>query len=239
MDERGRLPGATALATGRPSSTARDEKSVSWLLRKNPPTARPEPNSDSTDVVIDATSPAASTTTKWLVPATSTVASAPKRDTAASCSGSPATGGAPARSRSVARGSRCSGDRAALRRAPRRTPDRRYSGRDPRTSGGSLRRTGTTPAGQPARASRCRSARGSRAAAAAPRRSTAAVARTPRTRGRDGTAGRTSVGGRPRSLRARACPARLCVGPRNDLVRDRWLEQGAWPRSASWRRVAA
>ncbi len=64
MDERGRLPGATAFATGRPSSTGRNEKSVSWLFRKNPPTARPEPNSDSTVVVIETTSPPASTTTK-------------------------------------------------------------------------------------------------------------------------------------------------------------------------------
>ena len=65
IDERGRLPGATAFATGRPeASTGRNEKSVSWLLRKKPPTARPEPNSDSTDVVIETTSPSASTTTK-------------------------------------------------------------------------------------------------------------------------------------------------------------------------------
>jgi hypothetical protein len=91
IDERGRLPGATAFATGRPPSTATYEKSVSWLLRKKPPTARPEPNSDSTDVVIETTLPCGSTTTKWLVPDASRVASAPRCRLA---SGSPAGGAA-------------------------------------------------------------------------------------------------------------------------------------------------
>ena len=43
IDERGRLPGATALATGRPcASTGLNEKSVIWLLRKKPSTIRPD-----------------------------------------------------------------------------------------------------------------------------------------------------------------------------------------------------
>ena len=38
IDERGRLPGATALAICVPSSVAgRNEKSVSWLFRRKPP----------------------------------------------------------------------------------------------------------------------------------------------------------------------------------------------------------
>ena len=53
MDERGRLPGWTALGSRRPSSSrAVKEKSVSWLLRKNPPTIRPDPNGLSTVVVM-------------------------------------------------------------------------------------------------------------------------------------------------------------------------------------------
>jgi hypothetical protein len=60
-ERRDQLP---ALATGLPSVSGRNEKSVSWLFRKKPPTARPEPNNDSTEVVIDTTSPSASTTTK-------------------------------------------------------------------------------------------------------------------------------------------------------------------------------
>jgi hypothetical protein len=65
IEERGRLPGATAFATGRPmSSTGANEKSVIWLLRKKPSTIRPLPKMDSTVVVIDTTLPAASRTMK-------------------------------------------------------------------------------------------------------------------------------------------------------------------------------
>src|SRR5205085_11199756 len=61
IDERGRLPGATALAAGRPSaSRGEKEKSVIWLLRKKPSTIRPDPKMLSTVVVIDTTLPAAS-----------------------------------------------------------------------------------------------------------------------------------------------------------------------------------
>ena len=53
IDERGRLPGATALAAGAPSSrSGSNEKSVSWLLRKKPAAMRPEPNTLSTVVVM-------------------------------------------------------------------------------------------------------------------------------------------------------------------------------------------
>ncbi len=100
IEDRGRLPPATAFATGRPAaSTAVNEKSVSWLFRKNPPTARPEPNSDSTEVVIEITSPWSSTMTKWLVPGTSSVASNPERVITAPggvpASGVPATARSP------------------------------------------------------------------------------------------------------------------------------------------------
>ena len=79
MDERGRLPGATALATGAPAvSTGENEKSVSWLFRKKPWTIRPEPKMLSTVVVMDTALPSLSTTTKWVVPAGSRVASGPR-----------------------------------------------------------------------------------------------------------------------------------------------------------------
>src|SRR4029078_11430317 len=69
IDERGRLPGATALATARPSaSTGAKEKSVSWLLRKKPSTIRPVPKMLSTVVVIDTTLPSPSRTMKCEVP---------------------------------------------------------------------------------------------------------------------------------------------------------------------------
>jgi len=44
MDERGRLPGAIALATARPSVDGLCAKSVNSLLRRNPPAQRDEPN---------------------------------------------------------------------------------------------------------------------------------------------------------------------------------------------------
>jgi hypothetical protein len=78
IDERGFLPPWTRFTAGWPfSSFGASEKSVSWLLRTKPPTVRFEPNTDSTVVVMDTTFPAASTTTKWLVPADSWVASFP------------------------------------------------------------------------------------------------------------------------------------------------------------------
>ena len=46
MLERGRLPGCTRLAMGRPwASAGRKEKSVSWLFSRKPP-AKPVPPSD-------------------------------------------------------------------------------------------------------------------------------------------------------------------------------------------------
>jgi len=76
MLERGRLPGCTRLAIGRPCASAGTlEKSVSWLLRRNPP-ASPvppslmmrEPNAASTEDVIATARPSASTMLTWLVP---------------------------------------------------------------------------------------------------------------------------------------------------------------------------
>src|SRR5438045_3361848 len=78
IEDRGRLPGATALAAGVPSLlSGENEKSVSWLLRKNPSTIRPSPNTLSTVVVIATTSPQRSTTTKEDVPPGSLDASTP------------------------------------------------------------------------------------------------------------------------------------------------------------------
>src|SRR3990167_11240640 len=76
MEERGRLPGPTALAAGAPSrSCGENENSVSWFLRKNPPTIRPDPNTLSTVVVIETTLPQRSTMVRWVVPETYLVAS--------------------------------------------------------------------------------------------------------------------------------------------------------------------
>ena len=78
IDERGRLPAATALATGAPSGrVGANEKSVSSLLRKKPAAIRPEPNTLSTVVVMLTALPSASTMTKCEVPAGSFVASGP------------------------------------------------------------------------------------------------------------------------------------------------------------------
>ena len=76
IDERGRLPAATALAIGAPSAVVGEkEKSVSWLLRKKPAAIRPEPKMLSTVVVMETAFPAASTMTMWEVPEGSAVAS--------------------------------------------------------------------------------------------------------------------------------------------------------------------
>src|ERR1700709_2669715 len=78
IDERGRLPGATALAAGAPpASVGEKEKSVSWLFSTKPCVIRPEPKMLSTVVVIETTSPRASTMTKCEVPPGSTVLSGP------------------------------------------------------------------------------------------------------------------------------------------------------------------
>src|SRR5882724_11955410 len=57
IDERGRFPPCTAFAMGPCSSVGRKEKSVSWLFSTKPPTVRPEPNTDSTVVVMETTFP--------------------------------------------------------------------------------------------------------------------------------------------------------------------------------------
>ena len=55
---RGRLPGATRLATGVPELSAGwAEKSVSWLVSRKPPTMWKEPMLDSTVEVMDSTLP--------------------------------------------------------------------------------------------------------------------------------------------------------------------------------------
>jgi len=63
MDERGRFPGAGALAMGTPSaSVGRNEKSVNWLLSRNPPAMRPDPKTVSIDAVRLIASPSLSIT---------------------------------------------------------------------------------------------------------------------------------------------------------------------------------
>ena len=71
IDERGRLPGSTRLATGAPATAGRNEKSVSWLLSMKPRTMRREPKALSMLVVIDTTLPSPSTTLRWVVEACS------------------------------------------------------------------------------------------------------------------------------------------------------------------------
>ena len=59
IEDRGRLPGASALAIGTPSRWVRKLKSVSSLFKRNPPTISREPNAFSIVVVIEAALPKA------------------------------------------------------------------------------------------------------------------------------------------------------------------------------------
>src|SRR3954464_12646101 len=94
IDERGRLPAATALATGRPcASVGEKEKSVSWLLRKKPSTIRPGPKMLSTVVVIDTTLPSAPPAMGCEVPVGASVLSAAINGAS---SGRPGSGAGPA-----------------------------------------------------------------------------------------------------------------------------------------------
>ena len=62
IDERGRLPGSTRFATGAPSTSGANEKSVSSLLSRKPPSvSRWLPNAHSIDDVIATALPAPST----------------------------------------------------------------------------------------------------------------------------------------------------------------------------------
>ena len=68
MEESGRLPGSTRLATGLPSFSGAKLKSVSSLLRITPLATSWLPKKLSMVEVQLATSPFRSTATKWLVP---------------------------------------------------------------------------------------------------------------------------------------------------------------------------
>ena len=69
MEERGRLPASTRLATGLPSSVVAKEKSVSSLLSRKPLfVIRRAPKPSSMVVVIDTALPLRSTIEMWLVP---------------------------------------------------------------------------------------------------------------------------------------------------------------------------
>ena len=71
IDERGRLPPSTRLATGAPPAVGSKLKSVSSLLSTMPPATSELPKPPSTVEVSDATLPAASTAAKWVVDGTS------------------------------------------------------------------------------------------------------------------------------------------------------------------------
>ncbi len=75
IELRGRLPGSTRLATGRPFYGGRKEKSVSSLLSRKPPAMSRLPKPVSMVVVIDRALPSASTMTRWLVPGSFSLAS--------------------------------------------------------------------------------------------------------------------------------------------------------------------
>ena len=214
------------------SSTARNEKSVSWLFRKNPPTARPDPNSDSTEVVIDTTLPSSSTITKWLVPGSFVRrVDAVVRQRRAGRRARLRCVSRPRVRRSVARGRQGNARRAGLRRARRRTPGRPRSDRDPHTSGGWPRRTAATPVDRPGprvAMSVCSSSR--EHLEQRRRRSTAAAARTRGRRGKVGTAASRASADSPRGPRASACrhAAPACVRA-TICPRERLLEQRARP----------
>ena len=67
MELRGRLPGATRLATATPSTSGRKEKSVSWLFKRKPPTINREPKLSSMLEVMATALPSLSITEMWLV----------------------------------------------------------------------------------------------------------------------------------------------------------------------------
>ena len=90
IDERGRLPGSTRLATAAPSFSGEKAKSVSWLLSRKPPTIWREPKAFSTELVMDSTLPASSTMVKWLVEGMSSMTPS-TRSSALSHGGSPGT----------------------------------------------------------------------------------------------------------------------------------------------------
>src|SRR5512135_2347096 len=54
IELRGRLPGSTRLATGRPPDCGTNEKSVSWLFSRKPRTITRAPNTSSIVVVASA-----------------------------------------------------------------------------------------------------------------------------------------------------------------------------------------
>ena len=67
IELRGRLPGSTRLATGRPSRSGTKAKSVSSLLSMKPRTMSCAPNACSMLLVSATALPASSTTERWLV----------------------------------------------------------------------------------------------------------------------------------------------------------------------------
>ena len=84
--ERGRLPGAARLITGRPSSRARKEKSVSSLFNMKPLTMSREPKAPPIELVIATALPLASMTPIWVVEgaspsSTGPIPQAPRRAT--------------------------------------------------------------------------------------------------------------------------------------------------------------
>src|SRR5690606_16372041 len=77
IEERGRLPGPGALATGLPDSVGGRVKSVSWLLSTKPLVQREEPKGPST-VAVNATAlPSKSTTERCVVPGRGASAACP------------------------------------------------------------------------------------------------------------------------------------------------------------------
>ena len=89
IEERGRFPGSTRLATAASGGPGSKAKSVSWLLSRKPSTISREPNEFSTDVVIEAMLPSASTMTMCEVDGSSS-AGASRLSSALSQGGSPA-----------------------------------------------------------------------------------------------------------------------------------------------------
>ena len=75
IELRGRLPGATRLATAPPSSTGRKLKSVSSLLSRNPRTMMRLPKNASIVVVIETALPSRSTIEICVVPGISSTRS--------------------------------------------------------------------------------------------------------------------------------------------------------------------
>ena len=212
MELRGRLPGATLLATPTPSSTGRKLKSVSSLFSRKPWTMMRLPKKASIVVVIETALPSPSTIEICVVPGISSTGIVVVGDLHA--------GRVPASAlpmdfpgwMSIERSRRYAGSSRPFDRARRRSGRRRRTCCGRRRRGARPRRSRAPPARSSGASPPCRSAR-ARPGSAAPRcrpRTTAACRRAGR-RGTCRRALRRREPGTPRGRAVESVPALRCA----------------------------